>query len=713
MSGPMKRPKPWNNSQGKPGKPVLVRPDGSSQPPGMQPPPRQPAGRPSGKSGGSTTTIVVLSVIGAIALIVLLGCGGISWGLYRVYTTARQSAQQAHQTARAQAAQRNAQQRFGRRPPSRRSPSQPPVNSVQSSLEALDQHHRRREALTWLAGHDGSSSERAKVTAKLVPLLSDWGHRNQAQQALERWAKAETVPLLVQAAKSADARRDRDTQRAIVRVLAKVADDRAAPAMSDYLSSKHDTREALRALQSLGTKSASHLIPYLNDPDRRLRDEVRTALSQMKVESALLVGQSLEDLGSANTTQQREAAEYLAANNVDAKVQSAVASALVPLISNHHVRQSAMKALSRWATGDTVPDLIDAVAAADAKNDRSTQVTILKLLIELKDDRALDPIAQLMASRTNHDTARDGFRAFGAKSVPYILPFVSDPDFNSRRIARELLVELKVDTDVVAEQCQLDLQSDDRQRVLQTLQWLAQDEVQGGRHQAQLAESLENKLSDQEFRPHALRALRNWATRANVPALIDLLDDNSQRGVAAEILVKLKDPRAVEPLMREFATNFFRRGEATTHLIGMGPVAEPYVLSYLSHPDWQVQKAAIGILNRIGTKRSLPALQTIVARNSLLTKGDAQNAIKSIVEAGREAPPMEADDDDGGGRFVRSTKMRLWTVGSQSFEAQFIEFALGRVRLKTKEGRFLSFRIGELSPPDRDYVRTEINAGRD
>ena len=63
------------------------------------------------------------------------------------------------------------------------------------------------------------------------------------------------------------------------------------------------------------------------------------------------------------------------------------------------------------------------------------------------------------------------------------------------------------------------------------------------------------------------------------------------------------------------------------------------------------------------------------------------------------------DPDDDGTR-----KIRTWTdaSGSNTIEALYIEFALGKVRLRTRDGKFLSLKLNQLSAEDRQYVMKQV-----
>ena len=145
-------------------------------------------------------------------------------------------------------------------------------------------------------------------------------------------------------------------------------------------------------------------------------------------------------------------------------------------------------------------------------------------------------------------------------------------------------------------------------------------------------------LKDRDHRTQAaaFKALKDvWLHKEAVPFLIAALDDNSPLGggnhaQAMEMLVSLKDERAIEPIARRLG-NFFERGAAVTALKAMGPIAEDAVLKYLSHRGFDVRSEACNILGAIGTQKSVVQLERLIAAMPLdISAGAARNALSAI-----------------------------------------------------------------------------------
>jgi HEAT repeat protein len=185
-----------------------------------------------------------------------------------------------------------------------------------------------------------------------------------------------------------------------------------------------------------------------------------------------------------------------------------------------------------------------------------------------------------------------------------------------------------------------DLKSDDVNRRITTARRLAQTPIDDQRR-AEVARALEPLLKDREgsARLAGMQALEVWASRENVPALIELLDSDPTgfdgdkcRKSAIDTLVKLKDPRAAAAIARNFK-NPFEREWTRRSLIALGPAAETAVIPYLDDPDFGIKVEACHTLKQIGTKqRALPALQKTLEGTKAMYGGYA-----SVADAARAA----------------------------------------------------------------------------
>jgi len=153
----------------------------------------------------------------------------------------------------------------------------------------------------------------------------------------------------------------------------------------------------------------------------------------------------------------------------------------------------------------------------------------------------------------------------------------------------------------------------------------------------EVARVLESLLNDPELfvRQHAIDALAVWGSKENVPALIKILEESKGfqevfvRHSAIKALGGFKDERAAEPLaacLEELTDRHFA-GEALQKL---GPAAEKPVLRRLTHHDWQVRMAACEVLQAVGTRDSIPALEKVIEENNFFVTPKAREAIQAI-----------------------------------------------------------------------------------
>jgi HEAT repeat protein len=189
--------------------------------------------------------------------------------------------------------------------------------------------------------------------------------------------------------------------------------------------------------------------------------------------------------------------------------------------------------------------------------------------------------------------------------MAFIWPwFMSGVPGNPQKPARN-----EADLGVILE----DLRSADsgaRQRAAERLAKTKPDESR----RAEVAEALAARLKDNHGGTHeaAARALVGWATTAQVPALLDVLDDDSGavREAALEALGNLKDPRAVAPVTLRLLLPQDRKN-AGKALQNLGSMAEKEVLKHLDDTDADLRVEVCRILKRIGTRESVAPLEAL------------------------------------------------------------------------------------------------------
>jgi hypothetical protein len=166
-----------------------------------------------------------------------------------------------------------------------------------------------------------------------------------------------------------------------------------------------------------------------------------------------------------------------------------------------------------------------------------------------------------------------------------------------------------------------------RSRALQKLK-----DMLPNQHRVEVAAALESLLSDRfgRDRRDSIELLGVWGGSENVPALLIALDDFSVAREVMQALGKLKDERAIDPLVQQLCKGIgpFRE-EASAALKSIGSGAEKAVAQCLKHQNFVVQREACEILAVIGTEQSIPALKAAAAPTQSVPH-DAQKAINAI-----------------------------------------------------------------------------------
>jgi hypothetical protein len=145
---------------------------------------------------------------------------------------------------------------------------------------------------------------------------------------------------------------------------------------------------------------------------------------------------------------------------------------------------------------------------------------------------------------------------------------------------------------------------------------------------------------DDTVRRAALTILANHGAKEHVPLLIKGLND-SDTGVRAAIakgLGRIKDPRAIEPLVNLLAIGqsdpFYsrpsRESAAADALVHIGSAAEPAVLALLKEKNIETRIQACTVLKQIGTKKSLGPLKDLTLNPSKELSEAAAEACRSI-----------------------------------------------------------------------------------
>jgi HEAT repeat protein len=346
--------------------------------------------------------------------------------------------------------------------------------------------------------------------------------------------------------------------------------------------------------------------------------------------------EALAALQSEDVFRKQFALSYLEQSRVDEHRRAEVVAALTPLYhrADPATHDPAGRALARWAGKDDAPLLLKMLDEPSG----SLRHAVVEALGRLKEPKAAAPIARMLPDFFQRDLTSRALAAIGPPAEKEVVKYYFDNDLSTREEARKLLAGYGTQNGVILTQAVVELRGSDQLRRQAVVEWLAQVPPEED-HRAAVAAALDSVLTagDPWLREAAIRALRGWVTRDNVPTLVNIVGEagfdphaNSMRESAMSLLGRLKDERGAEAVAARLP-DVFAAVTAEKALSNMGPVAEKAVTPYLTHNDAQVRERAWHITGAIGTKESLPALKTLAAKESDYRAGPAaQNAVAAI-----------------------------------------------------------------------------------
>jgi hypothetical protein len=151
----------------------------------------------------------------------------------------------------------------------------------------------------------------------------------------------------------------------------------------------------------------------------------------------------------------------------------------------------------------------------------------------------------------------------------------------------------------------------------------------------EVAKALQAALDDlfPSAREGAAEGLGQWGTSDDVPALVRMLADPfpDTRAVAMSALAAIKDEQGAAAVAQRLP-DFFDREKARQALEAMGPVGAKAVVPMLHHADPQTRIEACGVLQAVGVKENLPALQDATRDPNPNVAQAAADAVKAITD---------------------------------------------------------------------------------
>jgi len=168
---------------------------------------------------------------------------------------------------------------------------------------------------------------------------------------------------------------------------------------------------------------------------------------------------------------------------------------------------------------------------------------------------------------------------------------------------------------------------------------------------AKVTKAVEPLMRDSNagLRDAAIRTMGVWGTKANVPALLKMLDqlDFGIRLVTMEALGRIPDQRSAKALAK-LVLDTTSRNNAAAALKKMGLVAESAVIALLDDDDHQVRYQAYHILAEIGGKKSVAAItERLKTDGHVWSHTAAEIALRKLNGKQETNQPADAKDDAG------------------------------------------------------------------
>jgi predicted Zn finger-like uncharacterized protein len=318
------------------------------------------------------------------------------------------------------------------------------------------------------------------------------------------------------------------------------------------------------------------------------------------------VGQKLNDLKAGDPAAREQALVWLATAEPDEARRAEVTAALEPLLFDGDVNgplnpDLLLRAYLRWAGTDNVPAMLRLVENPTLPCwDPAKTGLVMTAFGKLKDERAVDALAERLPDRVLHDQAVNALKLMGPRAEPAVLNYLFDDDPGTRLRAGQLLADYGTPVKTIAAEAMNRLKSNQADVQRTAAAWFAENPPANEAQKAEAARLLIRLLDNlsPKVNAQALRALRLWATKDCLPQLLAFAVRVNKAGATdpalLDVLAQFPDETAAEAIALQLK-NVAQRGKAVQALLKLGPAATKAVLGYINSPDAGVRKEARSI----------------------------------------------------------------------------------------------------------------------
>ncbi len=285
----------------------------------------------------------------------------------------------------------------------------------------------QRSAAVWFAENPPRrcKEQQTEVARALTSLLDDLSPRVNALalRALKLWATRDCLPQVV-----AFAQRDEKAGACspeLIDLLARFPDESAADAVVLQLAVPANRGRAAQALLKLGPVATRAVLPYIDDPDAAVRNEVRQLCEQLKIPTSVQLNQILADLADARKPWVHTALQTLARLRVDESSRARVSQALNALLLDPDptVLTDALNAVRLWGTKENTDTLLKLLATLRTRG-AARDPQLFELLGSLQDPAAAPALAEGLTQPQELDPAVKALVALGPGAEEAVTPYL-------------------------------------------------------------------------------------------------------------------------------------------------------------------------------------------------------------------------------------------------------------------------------------------------
>ena len=291
--------------------------------------------------------------------------------------------------------------------------------------------------------------------------------------------------------------------------------------------------------------------------------------------------------------------------------------------------------LAKWGGKENVPALVrklEAITASPNNGDSPTRVNLIKALGSTKDPSVVKPLlAHFKSLPADQKPISEALRPFGPAAESGLLDLLGDPNPAVRSAATIALREMgsaepnaEQNFNRFYAQLKQNANPEDRKKALNWFSFLSPNKSLNATKRKDTAILLDDALRSEDDRLLAIRAIIRWGTTDNTPTLLEQLDttDAAFRLLVIEALGEIKDAASIKPLVDRMlvetpgAVTVGKNQPITLSdvIIKIGPIAENEILRLLDNPGTAIRLKGINVLKIIGTAKSIPAIEKVMAQ---------------------------------------------------------------------------------------------------